>query len=358
MAGETVMRRYIALCLTALAAGLALTACGGEREAEGILEAASGIAPEAVAMTVDRREVPAWRYLYWLAAGCDYLSAAYGGGEIRWEDTVDGADLETYVREQAVQSAALYATVESWAEEHGCALTEEDRTAMRQEWTARTAQYGGEDAYLAELARLGLTRDQAEELSADAYLYRQLYERFRTEGSDLYPAERDLETFARQQGYLTVDHIWISAAAAGGDDACRAKAEEAFGKLNASADPAHDFAVLAATYSDETDRDQHPEGYTLRAGDGTLPAACEAAAADLEPGQWSGVIEAEDGFYLLLRKDTDLDAVAPDYFDALLQAAAESAGVSSTRACGDLDVSRFYQRLLQARSSLSSGGAA
>ena len=36
------MRRYNALCLTALAAGLALTACGGEREAEGILEAASG----------------------------------------------------------------------------------------------------------------------------------------------------------------------------------------------------------------------------------------------------------------------------------------------------------------------------
>ena len=85
---------------------------------------------------------------------------------------------------------------------------------------------------------------------------------------------------------------------------------------------------------------------------------CEAAAADLEPGQWSGVIEAEDGFYLLLRKDTDLDAVAPDYFDALLQAAAESAEISQTRACAELDVSRFYERLLQARSSLSGGGAA
>ena len=358
MAGETVMRRYIALCLTALAAGLALTACGGEREAEGILEAASGIAPEAVAMTVDGREVPAWRYLYWLAAGCDYLSAAYGGGEIRWEDTVDGADLETYARDQAVRSAALYATVENWAEDCGCALTDEDRSAMDREWAARAAQYGGEDAYLAELARMGLDRSGAEAISRDYYLYRQLYDLFRTEGSALYPAQEDLETFAREQGYLTVDHIWISTAAADPADeadiaACRARAEEAFSKLNGSPQPQNDFAVLAETYSDETDRDQHPEGYTFALGDGVLPAACEEAASALEEGQWSGVIEAEDGFYLLLRKETDLDAVAPDYFDAMLQAAADSADISLTRAFSDLDVSRFYEALTEARETLS-----
>ena len=171
-------------------------------------------------------------------------------------------------REQAVRNAALYATVENWAEDFGCSLTEEDRTAGKQEWAARAAQYGGEDAYLAELARMGLDRDRAETLSRDYYLYRHLYDLFRTEGSSLYPETEDLETFAREQGYLTVDHIWISTAAADPADAdavaaCRARAEEAFSKLNGSADPANDFAVLAATYSDETDRDQHPDGYTF-----------------------------------------------------------------------------------------------
>ena len=61
--------------------------------------------------------------------------------------------------------------------------------------------------------------------------------------------------------------------------ACRARAEEAFSKLNGSADPAHDFAVLAATYSDETDRDQHPSGYTFTVGDGTLPRPWRRASS-------------------------------------------------------------------------------
>ncbi len=43
------------------------------------------------------------------------------------------------------------------------------------------------------------------------------------------------------------------------------------------------------------------------------------------------MVEADDGFYLILRKPVDLEAVAPDYFDALLQAAADSADISTTR---------------------------
>ena len=255
----------------------------------------------------------------------------------------------------------MYATVETWAEDYGCTLTDEDRTAMDREWAARAAQYGGEEAYLAVLARMGLDRAEAEAISGDYYLYEHLYDLYCTEGSELAPAEHDLETFAQEQGYLTVDHIWLSTAAADPADAeavaaCRARAEEAFSKLNGSADPAHDFAVLAATYSDETDRDQHPSGYTFTVGDGTLPAACEEAAQALEEGQFSGVVEADDGFYLILRKPVDLEAVAPDYFDALLQAAADSADISTTRTYADLDVSRFYDELIAARAELDASG--
>ena len=350
------MRRIFALCL-ALAATISLTACGGKEEPGGLLEEASGLSARAAALTVDGREVPAWRYLYWLAYACDYIASS-SEGHIQWENTVDGTDLETYARERALESTALYATVEAWAEDYGCTLTEEDRTSMDREWASRVAQYGGEEAYLAELSRMGLDRAMAEELSADSYLYKHLYDLFSTPDSPLYPEEQDLEAFAREREYLTVDHIWISTAAADPADAdavsaCRAKAEEAFSKLNASPDPANDFAVLAETYSDETDRDQHPGGYTFTKGDGTLPAACEEAAAALEEGQWSGVIEAEDGFYLLFRRTTDLSAVAPDYFDALLLAAADSAQISLSQSCLHLDISRFYEDLTRLRESLS-----
>ena len=68
------------------------------------------------------------------------------------------------------------------------------------------------------------------------------------------------------------------------------------------------------------------------------------------------MVEADDGFYLLLRKPLDLDAVAPDYFDALLQAAADSAEVSATRAYEDLNVQQFYDGLQQARAAQRGSG--
>ena len=314
------MKRCIAFCL-ALGAALSLTACGGGDTEGGLLCEASGIRPDTVLLSVDGRDVSAQRYLYWLAYACDYIADYYDSGEgIQWGDTVSGQSLEDYAKDQALQNAALYATVETWAEDYGCTLTDEDRTAMDREWAARAAQYGGEEAYLAVLARMGLDRAEAEAISGDYYLYEHLYDLYCTEGSELAPAEHDLETFA------------------------------------GSADPAHDFAVLAATYSDETDRDQHPSGYTFTVGDGTLPAACEETAQALEEGQFSGVVEADDGFYLILRKPVDLEAVAPDYFDALLQAAADSADISTTRTYADLDVSRFYDELIAARAELDASG--
>ena len=154
-----------------------------------------------------------------------------------------------------------------------------------------------------------------------------------------------------------MDHIWISTAAGAPSDTAyisgrRARAEEVFSKLNASPDPMNDFAVLAETYSDETNRDQHPTGYTCTVGDGTLPANCEEAAQSLEEGQWSGILEADDGFYLILRKPVDLEAVAPDYFDALLQAAADSAEVSVSKAYERLSARQFYDALTAGRSAL------
>ena len=355
------MKRHTA-CILTLTAVLFLSACGEADAESGLFYEASGIRPDTVLLSVDGREVTARRYLYWLACACDYIAGYYDSGDgIQWGDTVDGQTLEEYARDQALESAALYATVENWAEDYACTLTDEDRTAMDREWAARVAQYGGEEAYLDVLSRMGLDRTEAEAISGDYYLYRHLYELYCTEGSQLAPAEHDLETFAQEQGYLTVDHIWISTADADPADpeaaaACRARAEEAFSKLNGSTDPLNDFAVLAATYSDETDRDQHPSGYTCKAGDGTLPAACEEAVLALEEGQFSGVVEADDGFYLLLRKPLDLDAVAPDYFDALLQAAADSAEVSATRAYEDLNVQQFYDGLQQARAAQRGSG--
>ena len=100
--------------------------------------------------------------------------------------------------------------------------------------------------------------------------------------------------------------------------------------------------------SDDPDRDQYPHGRTFRAGEGTLPAAAEEAALDLEEGQWSGIVEADGSFYILLRLPLDASATAAEWFDWRLQSAAEAAEVKWTSTLEDLDAGEFWSALMDA----------
>nr|WP_326186049.1 peptidylprolyl isomerase [uncultured Oscillibacter sp.] len=328
------------LCLT-------LTACGGEdsRGQATVLGRAADMREDAVLLTVDGREVPAWRYLYWLAYTCDRVRERYqeSGLALDWSTPVSGGTLADYARDQALADTALYATVENWAERYGCALTEEDRAALSASWAEQAAAHGGEDGYLAELAELGLDRRRAEELAGVGVLYGKLYTLYLDEDSPLAPDAPALAAFAEEAGLLTVDRILV---AAGGDrEAARQKAAELFAQLNGAADQGAAFAALAAAGDD-------PAGpRTFLPGDGTLDSSLEAAAMALAEGQCSGILESEEGFSILRRLAADADALADGYFDHLLQSAAESALVETTEAYDALDAAAFDAALRTARES-------
>lgn len=344
------MRRIITAAL-ACSLLLPLAACGGGRTPSGddLLSRASGIPSGETALTVDGREVEAWRYLYWLAYTCDAIQTAYddAGTELDWDAAFGGGTLADYAAEQALADTVLYAVVENAAEDRDCALTEEDRAALEEDWAAAAEAAGGEQAYLAELGALGLDRDRAQTLAAAAYLYDRLRGSACDPESADYPSAEELAEFGAASGWLTVDFIRVDA----GDDpdAARARAAEAFSKLNGSAAPENDFAVLAATYSDDSDRDRNPRGRTFQAGDGTLPAEAEAAALALEEGQWSGVVEAEGSFYILLRLPLDAADSAAAWFDWQLQSAAEAAETELSAPLERLDAGAFWTALLEER---------
>ena len=345
------MRRTI-VAILACSLLLPLTACGGRGAAgDDLLSRASGIASEETLLTVNGREVEAWRYLHWLAYTCDAIQTAYddAGTELDWDAAFGEGTLADYAGEQALADTVLYAVVENMAEEKNCTLTEEDYSAMEADWTAAAEAAGGEAAYLAALGALGLDRERAETLAGTAYLYDRMRQSACDPGSADYPSAEDLAAFSDESGYLTLDFIRVDA----GDDAdsARARANEAFSKLNGSAAPENDFAVLAATYSDDPDREQYPHGRTLLAGDGTLPAEAEAAAAELEEGQWSGIVEAEGSFYILLRLPLDAASTASAWFDWQLQSAADSAEVETAAALDRLDAGQFWRSLREIRTA-------
>lgn len=329
--GKRIAAVVLVLCLS-------LSGCALKKEEEDatLLGRAAKLGEELALLTVDGREVPAWRYLYWLAFTCDQIREKYrdSGLSLDWKTPVTGGVLADYAKDQALANTVLYATVETWAERYGCALSETERAALAKTWEEQAAAHGGEEAYRKELAALGLDRLRSEELAEVGMLYAKLYELVLTEGSELSGLLDRVDS-------LTVDRIFIKA---GEDrDGARKRAAEVFSRLNGAEDPAAAFAALAA------EEDDRAGPRTLLPGDGTLPQALEEAAQALEEGQYSGILESEEGFSILCRLTAEGETLAGEAFDRLLQEAAEGALVQTASAYDRLDAETFDKALTELR---------
>ena len=314
---------------------LCLSACAAPAETDGILGQASGLDEDETLLTVDGREVPSWRYLYWLAYTCDRVAERYrdAGAVLDWQAPLDGGTLADYAKDQALADTALYATVENWAERYGCQLSEQERQAAGDDWDQRA----GERGYLEKLADLGLDRERAVELNEVGALYAKLCALAEQPDSALAPAKEALDAFAAEDGRITVDRILV---AAGEDrDAARERAAEAFAKLNGAEDQGAVFDTLAKAGDDTAG----PR--TVLPGDGQLPQELEEAARSLAVGQCSGILESDEGFSILRRLAPETKDLVDDYLDSLLQKAASEARTTLTEAYDGLDTEAFYTAL-------------
>lgn len=300
--------------LLALALCLLLSGCGREAaDAESLWGQAAGLDDNAPLLTVDGREIPAWKYLYWLAADCQQLEERYDASNtaLDWLSTTpEGDTLGDLVKEEALADTILYAVVDNWAELYGCTLTEEEL------------------GNLPKRSYPGLTEEQAQVLSETGRKYVNLYTLYETSGSPLAPAEGELELFQQTSGLLAAERIMVPA----GDDreAARQRAAELFAQLNAAEDQASAFDALLT----ET-------------GGGSLPeeewtGALKDAASALEPGQISGIIETDAGFSILRRLPIDEGTLRETYFNNLLQDAAASCEIQCTDAYNSLQTDAFW----------------
>ena len=253
-----------------------------------------------VLMTVDGREIPAWRYLCWLRYAAQRVQDRYTAAEqaLDWNLPVEGGTLAEQVKGQALADTVLYATVENWAEQYGCGAPEEAWEAV-------------------PLPLPGLTEAQERELQMVGQQYAALYDLYCTEGSALAPSGEELAAFSEESGILILDRILI---AAGEDrEAARKRAAEVFSRLNGAETPAEAFSALAAEGDD-------PAG-PRRSEETGWGAELLEAARSLEVGQCSGILESDEGFSILMRVAPEAEELREAHFDSLLQQAAEHAEV-------------------------------
>lgn len=302
---------------------LLLTGCGAsEAEAPSPLGQAAGIEVDTPLLTIDGREIPAWKYLYWLAADCALLAerCAEAGEPLNWTTPApDGTTAEELVKTAALSDTALYAAVEAWAETYGCTLTEVERAELPE----RSVPY--------------LTAEQSRTLAETGQQYVKLYQLYQTSGSPLAPTERELALFERESGLLAAERLLVPLN--GDREAARRQASALFAQINGAEDPDTVFAALLTEHS----------GGVMTAADWT-PTLLDAAA-ELDAGQFSGILEAEDGFSILRRLPTDQAALREAHFDALLRAAADSGTIQVTEAYTALRPAAFWAALTAAEGS-------
>lgn len=267
----------------ALALAICLTGCAPREE-----EAPAAVGEEDILLIINGKEVPAWRYLCWL--------------DRNLEQGLEGA------KARALSDTVLYAAVEDMAAEYGVTLTEEERSALTPGvWE-------------------GLREEQWRQLAAVGALYAKL--------CAMETAEEELRSFAAQEGYYTVDRILIPAGEGAAD-----KAAEVFARLNGGGAAAFEAEKL---HSADTLGSR-----TFRLGDGTLDGVLEAAAAELEEGQLSGILSSEEGFSILYCPGLDTSQVRIPWLDAQLARRGEEAEIQALPGYENLDISQRFQQILE-----------
>ena len=334
---------------------------------EGLCYEATGVAPDAIVASLNGNGASADLVAYWIGYDVSYLDSYmqyYTGSSINWDDTLsDGMSVADYVKASVLSSVKQHLVLENLASKYGVTLTAEQEAAMAESDQSYIDQYGSEEAFEAEIAKLGMRRETYDRVARSNYLYQNLYELYNTEGSALYASDEDLAVYAADQNYITADHILLSTKDLTTGEALtdeqkaekKALAEEIKQKLDACEGDIDEltalFQELADQYSEDPGRETYPTGYTFTTG--SMVQEFEDAAYALSEGEVSEVVESSFGYHILLRlpldKSAAADEVREEYFTNFIAEQVDAATMATSADYDKLDPQALYEAIVAAQ---------
>ena len=332
---------------------------------EGLCYETTGVAPDAIVASVSGNGASADLVAYWIGYDVSYLDSYmqyYTGSSLDWDYALaDGTNMTDYVNSSVLSSVKQHLVLENLASKYNVTLTAEQEAAMAESDQSYIDQYGSEEAFEAEIAKLGMRRETYDRVARSNYLYQNLYELYSTEGSALYASDEELAVYAAEQNYITADHILLTTKDMTTGEALsdeqkaekKALAEELVEKLNAYTgdDIASYFAELADEYSEDPGRATYPAGYTFTSG--TMVSEFEDAAYALSEGEVSEIVESSFGYHILLRLPLDrsaaADEVRDEYFTNFIAGQVDSAVIATSADYDKLDPQALYNAIVAAQ---------
>ena len=334
---------------------------------EGLCYEATGVAPDAIVASVAGNGASADLIAYWIGYDVSYLDSYmqyYTGSSLDWDYTLsDGTNITDYIKSNVYSSVKQHLVLENLAAKYGVTLTEGQESAMADSDQTYIDQYGSEEAFEEEIAKLGMRRETYDRVARSNYLYQNLYQLYNTEGSALYASDEDLAVYAADQNYITADHILLSTKDLTTGEALtdeqkaekKALAEEIKQKLDACEGDIDEltalFQELADQYSEDPGRETYPTGYTFTTG--SMVQEFEDAAYALSEGEVSEVVESSFGYHILLRlpldKSAAADEVREEYFTNFIAEQVDAATMATSADYDKLDPQALYEAIVAAQ---------
>ena len=334
---------------------------------EGLCYEATGVAPDAIVASVAGNGASADLIAYWIGYDVSYLDSYmqyYTGSSLDWDYTLsDGTNITDYIKSNVYSSVKQHLVLENLANKYGVTLTEGQESAMADSDQTYIDQYGSEEAFEEEIAKLGMRRETYDRVARSNYLYQNLYQLYNTEGSALYASDEDLAVYAADQNYITADHILLSTKDLTTGEALtdeqkaekKALAEEIKQKLDACEGDVDEltalFQELADQYSEDPGRETYPTGYTFTTG--SMVQEFENAAYALSEGEVSEVVESSFGYHILLRlpldKSAAADEVRDEYFSNFIAEQVDAAAMATSADYDKLDPQTIYEAIVAAQ---------
>lgn len=334
---------------------------------EGLCYEATGVAPDAIVASLNGNGASADLVAYWIGYDVSYLDSYmqyYTGSSLDWDYTLsDGTNITDYIKSNVYSSVKQHLVLENLANKYGVTLTEGQESAMADSDQTYIDQYGSEEAFEAEIAKLGMRRETYDRVARSNYLYQNLYQLYNTEGSALYASDEDLAVYAADQNYITADHILLSTKDLTTGEALtdeqkaekKALAEEIKQKLDACEGDIDEltalFQELADQYSEDPGRETYPTGYTFTTG--SMVQEFEDAAYALSEGEVSEVVESSFGYHILLRLPLDKSAAAgevrEEYFTNFIAEQVDAAAMATSADYDKLDPQTIYEAIVAAQ---------
>ena len=340
------------------------------------------MARDTAVATVNGREVTAEELLYWVAYSADQvmqMNQYYGGGDINWDQELEGVPTRDYVLNNALETAKLYEVVWQKAEEQDCGLTDEDKAdydaqvaELKSQLEASGTSGDAESEYLRWLAFIGISGETFDMVNQTPYIYGHLKDKLF--GGDGLTAEA-MGQWLEDNGVVRAKHILIAAEPTKDADgnvtddgmaAALEKANEIRAQLKAAGDTEEQFdALMAANTSDvsSTGAVNNPDGYVFDAsgalldGSGSLVTEFTQGAAALAVGEISDPVQSTYGYHILLRLDADTADTRNQYTTAKMNEQSdqwmEEAQVEKTAAFDQLNAESFYTALVDLRAEMT-----